>query len=61
MHSIFLQSDLKHVAGADQETFDYMESMINKCGPIQSQQKQMVCIMNLDCKPELVAYTKCLI
>ena len=54
MHSVFLQQDLKNVASADQESFEYMENMINKCGPIKSQQKQMVCLMNLDCKPELV-------
>ena len=35
--------------------------MVNKCGPMRNGGEQMACIMNLDCKRELVMYTRCLI
>jgi hypothetical protein len=61
MHSNFLQSEFRQVYSKNDEANQYLLRMINQCGPIRNQQKLLVCFMNLDCKNELVKYTKCLI
>jgi hypothetical protein len=58
MQSNFLNSEIQSIQASQEK--NYFNKLID-CGSIPQSGKQFVCLMSLDCKQQLIAYSKCLV
>ena len=61
MNAQFLPSELRDLEARDPPAAAYLRDLTNKCAKLTNQGQQLVCMLQLACKSELAAYTKCLI
>jgi hypothetical protein len=58
MQSNFLNSEIQSIQASQEK--HYFNKLID-CGSIPQSGKQFVCLMSLDCKQQLLNYSKCLV